>query len=65
MPGYDRTGPLGQGPKTGRGAGKCGKAKASPRSNTSQGAGRRPGEGMAAGRGGGRGRRAGRGRGRM
>ncbi|MCF7936023.1 MAG: DUF5320 domain-containing protein [Synergistales bacterium] len=24
MPGYDSTGPEGQGPKTGRGAGRCG-----------------------------------------
>ncbi len=23
MPGFDRTGPVGQGPKTGRGLGKC------------------------------------------
>jgi hypothetical protein len=69
MPGYDRTGPLGQGPRTGRGAGKCGKTKATPRSDVGQGAGRRSGQGMAAGRGtgrgGGRGRRAGGGRGRM
>ena len=27
MPGFDRTGPAGQGPRTGRGMGKCGRVK--------------------------------------
>jgi hypothetical protein len=27
MPGFNRTGPLGEGPRTGRGLGKCGKAE--------------------------------------
>ncbi len=66
MPGQDRTGPTGQGPKTGKGQGKCGKAK------NAQGAtwlGRPSGKKggiSAAGRGGrkGRGRGNGQGRGR-
>ena len=29
MPGKDRSGPLGQGPKTGKGLGKCGQPKGS------------------------------------
>lgn len=73
MPGFDRTGPSGQGPQTGRGLGKCGRAKGTSRSGLEQpartlpetessfnrGSGRGPGKG--AGRGGG----SGRGRGRM
>jgi hypothetical protein len=69
MPGFDRTGPLGEGPRTGRGLGKCGKAKATPRSQVGQGSRTRLGDRMAPGRGGGRGggqgRTGGRGRGRM
>ena len=69
MPGYDRTGPMGEGPKTGRGLGRCGKAKTSPRSDVTPGRaaglGDSPVGGRGLGRGGGRGRRSGRGRGRM
>lgn len=58
MPGFDGTGPMGQGPMTGGGFGNCnprGEAMAPPRG---QGAGRGAGagQGMGAGRGGGRGR---------
>ena len=61
MPGLDRTGPVGEGPRTGRGLGRCGKANETPapddfpgrrvRSGVGQGAG--PGRGRRAGRGGG------------
>ena len=53
MPRGDRTGPDGQGPKTGRGQGKCGKGTRNP-SQGNQG-------GMKSGRGGGRGQGQGRG----
>ena len=55
MPGYDRTGPLGSGPRTGRGRGRCG----SPADETTGIAGQYAGERMGRfGRrfGGGRGR---------
>ena len=69
MPGFDRTGPLGEGPRTGRGLGKCGKAKAIPGSDVAPGRavrlGDRPTAGRGPGRGSGRGRRGGQGRGRM
>lgn len=68
MPSFDRTGPGGEGPRTGRGLGKCGKAgmASNPRPGRSQA--RKQGYGSAAGRGGrtgGKGRGGGRGRGRM
>lgn len=69
MPGFDRTGPLGEGPRTGRGLGKCGRAKALRSSDVGLGRTPRLGDGSGAGRypgrSGGRGRRGGRGRGRM
>ncbi|MBW1741526.1 MAG: DUF5320 domain-containing protein [Deltaproteobacteria bacterium] len=69
MPGFDRTGPTGEGPRTGRGLGKCGKAKLTPRSDVGPGQAVRLGDGAAAGwgagRGGGRCRRSSRGRGRI
>ncbi len=55
MPRGDRTGPDGQGPRTGRGQGKCGKGTQNP----SQGGQR----GMGSGRGGGSSRGQGQGRG--
>ena len=69
MPGFDRTGPLGEGPRTGRGLGRCGKAKNSRSSDVAPGPAVRLGDSPTArrglGRGGGRGRRGGPGRGRM
>jgi hypothetical protein len=69
MPGFDRRGPLGEGPRTGRGMGKCGNAKAPRNSDIGPGQAVRLGDGSAAGRGqgrgGGRGRRGGRSRGRL
>ncbi len=69
MPGFDRRGPLGEGPRTGRGLGKCGKAKTLRSSYVGLGRAPRLGDGSAAsrdpGRGAGRGRRGGRSRGRM
>jgi hypothetical protein len=72
MPQGDRTGPQGQGPKTGRGQGKCG-----PKGGTSapqdqggmgsgqgQGRGAGRGKGQGTGRGGGRGGGQGSGKGR-
>ena len=68
MPGLNRTGPLGEGPRTGRALGKCGNAKATLRSNVNRGSSVRQGNGVAgglgAGQGGGRGRGGGRGGGR-
>ncbi|MCF8224353.1 MAG: DUF5320 domain-containing protein [Bacteroidales bacterium] len=69
MPGLDRTGPYGEGPKTGRGMGKCNPGNkdeqfddSRPRNNLRM----RNGEGRrGAGRGPGRGRGFGRGRGRF
>ncbi len=52
MPGFDRTGPLGQGPMTGRGMGPCG-------SGYARGFGRGAGFGRGLGRGMGRGFRRG------
>ena len=48
MPRGDRTGPQGQGPKTGRGMGKCGPkvGTASPQSQGGQGTGRGKGRGQ-------------------
>ena len=57
MPRGDATGPDGQGPKTGRGLGKCGKGTRNNPSQGSQG-------GMGSGRGGGRGQGQSRGGGR-
>ncbi|MEA3386730.1 MAG: DUF5320 domain-containing protein [Thermodesulfobacteriota bacterium] len=66
MPGYDSTGPMGQGPKTGRGLGRCGKAKtAGSLDIASDGVVRlddSPIAGRGSGRGGRMGRRGGRGR---
>lgn len=47
MPGFDGTGPAGQGPRTGRGMGQCGQGAAMPRMF---GFGRRNGRGMGRGR---------------
>jgi len=54
MPGYDGTGPRGQGPMTGRRSGLCGSGNSNDRQSSALGVGRggRP-------RGGGRGRNAG------
>ena len=57
MPQGDRTGPQGQGPKTGRGMGKC-----SPKGQTPAAQGQGRGSGKGAGRGQGQGRGAGQGR---
>ncbi|MBW1947813.1 MAG: hypothetical protein C4B57_02080 [Deltaproteobacteria bacterium] len=69
MPGFDRTGPLGRGPKTGRGLGRCGKARTATASDTVPGGAVRSEDWPAAGRGLGRGirrgRRGGPGRGRI
>ena len=68
MPQGDRTGPQGQGPRTGRGMGKCGSKVGTPAPQgqggmaTGQGAGRGAGRGQ--GRGAGRGRGGGQGGGR-
>ncbi len=69
MPGYDSTGPMGEGPKTGRGLGRCGKAKTAGSLDIAPGGVVRLGDGPTAGRSSGRGgrmgRRGGRGRGRI
>lgn len=39
MPGYDRTGPTGQGPQTGRGLGRCNPQKQTQTPNTLYGNG--------------------------
>jgi len=53
MPGVDRTGPMGQGPRTGRGLGLCGPGEpARPAEGPAIGLGRGAGRGL--GRGGGR-----------
>jgi len=66
MPQQDRTGPQGQGPKTGRGMGKCGPKGGAPASpgqgGTGSGRGQGRGSGKGAGRGGGQGKGKGRGR---
>ena len=70
MPGLDRTGPNGEGPRTGRGLGKCNPANrkdSDTRENDQQdfgGRGFRGGPGWSGGGGRGRGRGFGRGRGR-
>lgn len=57
MPGGDRTGPLGEGPMTGRGLGICGASQASTSAQPGPGAGRGfgRGRGLAGGGRGGRG----------
>jgi hypothetical protein len=70
MPQQDRTGPQGQGPKTGRGMGKCGPKGGTPiprgqggmGSGSGQGRGAGKGAGRGTGQGGGQGRGKGRGR---
>jgi hypothetical protein len=64
MPREDRTGPQGQGPKTGRGMGKCGSKGGAPTSpgQGGMGSGGR-GQGRGAGKGAGRGTDRGTGRG--
>ncbi|MBN1821434.1 MAG: DUF5320 domain-containing protein [Prolixibacteraceae bacterium] len=47
MPGFDRTGPDGQGPLSGRGMGKCRGEKTADEVKTT---GRRPGRGLGLGR---------------
>ena len=65
MPQGDRTGPEGQGPKTGRGQGKCGPkgGTPAPQRQGGMGAGRGRGAGRGAGRGKGQGAGQGTGRG--
>jgi hypothetical protein len=67
MPGFDRTGPMGEGPRTGRALGKCGRSRPLRRPGSAQATDSQPRTdrplGRGAGLGGGRGR--GRGRGRM
>jgi hypothetical protein len=64
MPQRDQTGPQGQGPKTGKGQGKCGRKGGKPASQGQGGRGRGQGSGRGAGRGQGKGNGAGQGRGR-
>jgi len=65
MPGFDRTGPLGKGSRTGRGFGKCDPEKGeSPDESNNTRFGRGLGRGRG-GRGRGLGRGMGRGRGRF
>jgi hypothetical protein len=65
MPQEDRTGPQGQGPKTGKGRGKCSPkgGTAAPQGQVGRGAGK--GKGRGSGQGGGRGQGKGQGRGRQ
>lgn len=63
MPQGDRTGPQGQGPKTGRGMGKCGPKGGDPAPQGQGGMGTGQGQGRGAGRGAGRGKGQGAGRG--
>ena len=65
MPQGDRTGPQGQGPKTGKGQGKCGPKGGTPAAQGQGGRGRGQGSGRGAGRGQGKGRGGGQGRGRQ
>jgi hypothetical protein len=65
MPGGNRTGPMGQGPKTGRGAGYCGDRDEAGFTTAPGKGGFFGGRGGGAGRGRGRGFGAGRGQGRM
>ena len=73
MPGFDRTGPMGEGPRTGRGLGRCNNTNTPESSDVGRGRpvrmgyGRAPGRGLRrgggwGGRGSGRGRSGGRGR---
>jgi hypothetical protein len=65
MPGFDKTGPLGKGTRTGRGFGKCNPAQGeNPDENSEPLFGRGMGRGRG-GRGRGLGRGMGRGRGRI
>jgi hypothetical protein len=64
MPREDRTGPQGQGPKTGRGMGKCGPKGGAPISQGQGGVGSGKGQGRGAGKGAGRGTGRGGGQGR-
>jgi len=67
MPGFDRKGPAGEGPRTGRGLGKCGPAPGSDKDDQPAAEEKlddRRGMGMAWRRGGGRGMGRGFGRGR-
>ncbi|MDD4953102.1 MAG: DUF5320 domain-containing protein [Desulfovibrionaceae bacterium] len=52
MPGFDMTGPLGQGPMTGRGAGRCSGQTGQTGQARGLGLGRGPGFGRGLGRGG-------------
>jgi len=65
MPQRDRTGPQGQGPKTGQGRGKCSPKGGTPAPQSQGGMGTGGGQraGRSAGRGHGKGRGAGQGRG--
>jgi hypothetical protein len=64
MPQGDRTGPKGQGPKTGRGQGKCGLKGGTPAPQGQGGMGTGQGRGAGRGAGRGKGQKAGRGTGR-
>ncbi|MDY6837577.1 MAG: DUF5320 domain-containing protein [Thermodesulfobacteriota bacterium] len=64
MPGYDRSGPLGEGPRTGRGLGRCGNRSGTQRSDGGPGRGARQDDGTPLGQGFGRGGSRGRGRNR-
>ncbi|HMM39487.1 MAG TPA: DUF5320 domain-containing protein [Desulfovibrio sp.] len=57
MPNQDRTGPLGQGPMTGGGFGRCGAAREAGNDVDQPGSGRGFGQGQGLGQGQGRGRR--------
>lgn len=50
MPNFDGTGPQGQGPKTGRGMGKCNDDKPANRAPAGRGQGRGAGRGRGQGR---------------
>ena len=63
MPQGDRTGPQGQGPKTGRGMGKCGSKSGNPAPQDQDGMGTGRGQGRGSGKGAGRGQGKGRGTG--
>jgi len=66
MPQGDRTGPQGQGPKTGKGQGKCGKGTRNPSQGgigSGRGGGKSQGQGRCGGRGQSRGGGSGQGRG--
>jgi hypothetical protein len=64
MPGEDRTGPLGEGPRTGRGLGRCHDDEETKKDGDREVDLRRTGLGRGRGRGGGRGRGRGGGQGR-